>query len=91
MPDKRSGPPGEGSRPQDPPSPNGQVTLTVARPADIGCPCGCVTRLPWLDDEDCVRHLPLPEARDWPVYDRRMLGLEAHDRTLCASCQAVGS
>jgi len=47
--------------------------------------------LPWLDDEDCVRHLPLPEARDWPVYDRRMLGLEAHDRTLCASCQAVGS
>lgn len=25
-----------------------------------GCPCGCTTKLPWIDDPDCVRHLPLP-------------------------------
>ena len=26
-----------------------------------GCPCGCRTRLPWLDDPDCVRHQPIRE------------------------------
>lgn len=31
-----------------------------------GCPCGCMTKLPWLDDPDCARHQPAGEPADWP-------------------------
>lgn len=24
--------------------------------SDLGCPCGCLTRPPWLDDPNCIRH-----------------------------------
>jgi len=56
-----------------------------------GCPCGCRSRLPWLDDEDCIRHRPLPPAHDWPFYDALTLGLVPHWRESCRQCQAVGS
>lgn len=26
-----------------------------------GCPCGCMTKLPYIDDPDCVRRRPHPE------------------------------
>ena len=61
-----------------------------AGPLPTGCPCGCRTRLPWIDDPDCIRHLPTPPAVDWPAADVRDLGLEAHDRATCDRCQAVG-
>jgi hypothetical protein len=60
------------------------------RAADLGCPCGCRTRLPWIDDPDCIRHKPTPPAADWPAYDVRDLGLDPHDRATCGRCQAVG-
>ncbi len=64
-------------------------TATIPVRADVLalCPCGCRTRLPWVDDPDCIRHRPLPAVRDWPNYDVRTLGLEPHDRRLCARCQ----
>jgi hypothetical protein len=34
-------------------------TRIVPRAADTGCPCGCRTRPPWLDDPACIRHRPL--------------------------------
>ncbi len=55
-----------------------------------GCPCGCRTRLPWLDDESCIRHRPLPPARDWPGYTVADLGLVPHPRETCQACQAAG-
>lgn len=39
-----------------------------AGPPLTGCPCGCRTRLPWLDDPDCVRHQPY--TFDYGLYDR---------------------
>lgn len=26
-----------------------------------GCPCGCMTKLPYLDDPDCARHREGPQ------------------------------
>ena len=26
-----------------------------------GCPCGCMTKLPWFDDPGCARHRAGPE------------------------------
>ena len=56
-----------------------------------GCPCGCMTRLPWIDDPDCARHRPAPGAREWPSYDVTSLGLVPHDRARCPECLAVGA
>jgi hypothetical protein len=64
--------------------------MTVPKTGDSGCPCGCRTRLPWIDDPDCIRHQPLPEAQDWPQASVTDLGLEPHDRENCDPCQAVG-
>jgi hypothetical protein len=30
------------------------------QPRQIGCACGCESRLPWVDDPECVRHWPTP-------------------------------
>jgi hypothetical protein len=62
----------------------------VIRAGQTGCPCGCRTRLPYIDDEDCARHRPMPEPREWPSYDVRDLGVVPHDRARCGACQAVG-
>jgi hypothetical protein len=66
-----------------------EVELSVAERYDIGCPCGCRTRLPWVDDPDCLRHRPLPEPVDWPHYTTQTLGLQPHDRAACRTCQAA--
>jgi hypothetical protein len=50
-----------------------------------------MTKLPWLDDPDCVRHLPLPRGSMVTDYDVVTLGLAPHDRARCASCLAVGA
>ena len=57
----------------------------------IGCPCGCESRLPFVDDPDCVRRLPTPEPREWGGYDVVTLGLAPHVRDNCVSCRAVGA
>lgn len=49
-----------------------------------------MTKLPWIDDPDCVRHLPTPAPREAAEYDVRDLGLDVHDRERCEPCQAVG-
>jgi len=50
----------------------------------LGCPCGCRTRLPYTDDEDCVRNQPVPEARRWGGYDAVTLGMGcSHDGLHC--------
>lgn len=49
-----------------------------------------MTKLPWLDDPDCVRHLPIPPPRDYDGYDVAVLGLAPHDRERCEPCQAAG-
>jgi hypothetical protein len=55
-----------------------------------GCPCGCLTKLPWFDDPDCVRHQPDPEPGDQaPPYDVQVLGLAPHDRASCLLCRAA--
>ena len=64
--------------------------IVIASPLD-GCPCGCRTRLPWIDDPLCVRHRPLPRPVRWPSYDIGTLGLADHDRRLCDRCQAAAS
>lgn len=28
-----------------------------------GCPCGCMTKLPYFDDPDCIRNRDMPPAR----------------------------
>jgi hypothetical protein len=68
----------------------GNVNSIVLRATLTGCPCGCMTRLPWLDDPGCIRHRPLPAARAWGGYDVITLGLVPHPRETCGSCQAVG-
>jgi hypothetical protein len=65
------------------------------RPAErwrhwIGCPCGCESRPPYVDDPDCVRRLPTPEPAEWGGYDVTTLGLAPHGRDRCAACMAVG-
>jgi hypothetical protein len=50
-----------------------------------------MTRVPYLDDPDCVRYLPIGEPRDWGGYDVADLGLAPHDRSRCEPCQAVGA
>lgn len=76
---------------------NHRVTRTAVIPhpraehARSWCPCGCLTDPPYFDDSDCIRHLPTPEPREWGGYDVAALGLLAHDRAACASCQAVGA
>lgn len=47
-----------------------------------GCPCGCLTKLPWFDDPDCIRNRrppppPVPSLREI-LDDIGMLG-EAGD------------
>lgn len=69
----------------------GRLAVADRSPRLSGCPCGCLTKLPYLDDPGCIRHRPLPEARDWPGYDRSTLGLVSHDRATCPACQAVGT
>ncbi len=54
------------------------------------CPCGCRTRLPWVDDPGCIRHRPL-RIIAWPAYDVEVLGLVPHDRATCPRCRAVAS
>lgn len=47
------------------------VTATINHPGiggverDRGCPCGCTTRPPWIDDPECIRHAPLGDEIDW--------------------------
>jgi hypothetical protein len=96
-PDKRAAaPPGRtaATSTDTPPPPSNRTPVRMVgdrRPVRrAGCPCGCATRLPWTDDPGCIRHKPLPPARDWPVYDAQTLGLVPHDRTRCASCTAAG-
>lgn len=68
------------------------ASITAARPwrRMTGCPCGCMTRLPWLDDPDCIRHRPL-RIIEYTGYDVAGLGLVPHDRTACPHCRAVAS
>lgn len=66
------------------------AAVTAPAPRWTGCPCGCLTKLPWFDDPDCVRHLPTPEPRDYGGYDAAALGLATHDRERCEPCSAVG-
>jgi hypothetical protein len=65
-PDKQNRP-GSASRavPEDERLSGGNVSTTV-QPA--GCPCGCRSAMPWLDDSDCLRHRPL--TYDWYLYGR---------------------
>lgn len=56
-----------------------------------GCPCGCMTKLPWLDDPDCSRHKLVAPPRPAGEYDVLVLGLVPHDRTTCPQCRAVAS
>jgi hypothetical protein len=49
-----------------------------------------MTRLPYLDDPDCVRYLPVPAPREANDYDVVVLGLVAHDRERCEPCKAAG-
>jgi hypothetical protein len=66
-----------------------EAKATVAQRRRTGCPCGCRTWLPWIDDPDCARHRPLPPAREWGGYDVVVLGLVPHPRETCAACQGV--
>lgn len=61
----------------------------ASTPPRTGCPCGCRTRLPWLDDPECIRHQPMPAPHNWHRYDTQLLGLAAHYRERCPHCQAV--
>lgn len=60
-------------------------------PHQTGCPCGCESRPLLVDDPRCIRHLPVPEPRDWGGYDVVTLGLAPHDREQCEQCRAVAS
>lgn len=33
-----------------------------------GCPCGCLTRLPWLDDPDCARRRRARPGRELAAW-----------------------
>lgn len=50
----------------------GKVTITVTHP---GCPCGCETRPPWIDDPDCVRHEPLTRGLEQALDHFHELGV----------------
>lgn len=54
-----------------------------------GCPCGCLTKLPYFDDPDCIRHQPMPKPGDRPFYDMHDLGLAPHDRATCEHCRGA--
>jgi hypothetical protein len=42
-----------------------------------GCPCGCMTKLPWLDDPDCtMRRIPSP-SRDLLAWQSTVEHLHA--------------
>jgi len=57
--------------------PSGRGGLRDARPGEVdvistvsssgSCPCGCLTRLPYVDDPECVRHRPL--TYDYGLYE----------------------
>lgn len=44
---------------------SGRVVTATVPPF---CPCGCVTKPPYLDDERCIRHRPI--IYDYHLYDR---------------------
>lgn len=50
------------------------------------CPCGCLTKLPYFDDPDCIRHQPAPGPGERASYDVHDLGLAPHDRATCEHC-----
>ncbi len=88
-PDKPGGAPGKGT-PRNVSPGTALDASTIARGPVTGCPCGCATWLPWIDDPGCARHRPLPPARDWPAIDVAALGLAPHPRETCGNCQAAG-
>ena len=46
----------------------------TSMPRITGCPCGCLTMPPWIDDPDCIRHEPLGPVVQWDGYDVIALG-----------------
>jgi hypothetical protein len=66
FPQTKTRPPGRGAGPDDRPGGH-HVEPSVPRRSP-GCPCGCRTRLPWIDDPECVRHQPF--AYDLELYER---------------------
>jgi hypothetical protein len=57
-PERRSGPPLTKAA-RDIKAPAGCSTHPTVQPAAVtGCPCGCRTWLPWIDDPECLRHRP---------------------------------
>lgn len=59
----------------------------------IGCPCGCESRPPYVDDPACKRHRPMGPAVDYgqQQHDVETLGLAPHNRATCEHCRAVGA
>lgn len=37
-----------------------------------GCPCGCESKPPYVDDPACIRHKPVLHQSLWPNYDEAM-------------------
>lgn len=65
-PDNAEGRPGREAASEDETRASGYVASKVPRWSP-GCPCGCRTRLPWVDDPECVRHQPF--SFDWSLYE----------------------
>ena len=76
------GPPAKGNRlhMRTSPPPSAEATIHIVARGSVttagltGCPCGCRTKLPWIDDPDCIRHQPTGPARDFGSYDVIALG-----------------
>lgn len=51
-----------------------------------GCPCGCRSVPPYIDDPDCARHKPLGPVVEWGTYDVTTLGTGCDHRD--ARCPA---
>lgn len=65
-PDNERGRPAKAASPDEHHS-GGYVTPTNVPRWSPGCPCGCRTRLPWIDDPECVRHQPV--SFDLELYE----------------------
>lgn len=62
----------------------GYISSRIAPAADsapqrrwTGCPCGCVTRPPWLDDADCARYRRPYSERQLLAWQRAVEHLHA--------------
>lgn len=70
---------------------HGGANVNTKVPRLTGCPCGCLTKPPYIDDPECVRRGPISRWRGdpRPTYDVITLGLACDHGPTCVAKQGA--